>query len=100
MQQAIINAFFVIKECPAGKPSATVLAAGVSGSIVLVGVVSLIIWKLITMWMDREEYNQFEAEKKRIQFDDEVSSITIRSRQGGSGVMCSPQMWKVVGSWS
>ena len=76
-RKIILNiVFFVITDCPAGEPSASILAAGVSGSIVAVGVVLLIIWKLITTLMDREEYNKFEAEKSRIKFADDVSFIT------------------------
>lgn len=56
------------RSCPAGSPSAIILGSGVAGSVVAIGILSLIIWKIITTLMDRQEYKKFRAEVEEVEF--------------------------------
>ncbi|XP_036377350.1 integrin beta-1-like [Megalops cyprinoides] len=59
------------RECPAG-PDVVLITALVSGSIVLLGVALLLVWKLFTTIHDRREFARFqrELEKARWNMDD------------------------------
>lgn len=53
---------FLFLACPPGPPDATTLALGVSGAIFLVGLLLLLLWKLLTSFLDTMEYKKFETE--------------------------------------
>lgn len=66
---------FCLTECPVALDT-----AGISGIIiaitVLIGLLSLLIWKLITMFNDAREYAKFKKESENAG-QDRVSSILI-----------------------
>ncbi|KAL3282735.1 hypothetical protein HHI36_005905 [Cryptolaemus montrouzieri] len=54
------------KRCP---PNPLVWTGSVVGSIVLIALISLIIWKLFTSIYDRREYARFENERKNLKWN-------------------------------
>ncbi|KAI1891396.1 hypothetical protein AGOR_G00143390 [Albula goreensis] len=56
------------RECPAG-PDVVLITALVSGSIVLLGLVLLLVWKLFTTIHDRREFARFQRELDKAKWD-------------------------------
>ncbi|KAJ8395061.1 hypothetical protein AAFF_G00040120 [Aldrovandia affinis] len=56
------------RECPAG-PDVVLITALVSGSIVLLGLVLLLVWKLFTTIHDRREFVRFQRELGNAKWD-------------------------------
>ncbi|XP_076062859.1 integrin beta-PS-like isoform X2 [Oratosquilla oratoria] len=63
-----------LMECP---PDFNVLALvfGIIGAIVIVGLLTLIIWKIATSIQDRKEYAKFEEERKKAQWSQENNPL-------------------------
>lgn len=55
------------KSCPE-PPNILGLIIGIVGSIILAGIVSLIIWKLVTTIHDKNEYAKFEKERENMKW--------------------------------
>ncbi|XP_048862223.1 integrin beta-1-like [Brienomyrus brachyistius] len=56
------------KECPPG-PNVVLITAVVSGSVVLLGLALLLLWKLLTTIHDRREFARFQNEVERARWD-------------------------------
>ncbi|KAG5850493.1 hypothetical protein ANANG_G00083050 [Anguilla anguilla] len=56
------------RECPSG-PDVVLITALVSGSIVLLGLVLLLVWKLFTTIHDRREFARFQTELVKAKWD-------------------------------
>uniref|UniRef100_A0A672HIP5 Integrin beta n=1 Tax=Salarias fasciatus TaxID=181472 RepID=A0A672HIP5_SALFA len=55
---------FVCQECPSG-PNVMLITAVLSGSVVVLGVALLLLWKLLTSLHDRREFARFQSELER-----------------------------------
>ena len=62
-------------ECPKG-PDILVVLLSVMGAILLIGLATLLIWKLLITIHDRKEFAKFEEERARAKWD------TVRGRAG------------------
>lgn len=64
------SVLFVVKEreCPKG-PDVLVVLASVIASILLLGLVALLIWKLLITIHDRREFARFEEERSKAKWD-------------------------------
>lgn len=51
----------VFQECPPG-PNVILITAALSGSVVVLGVAILLLWKLLTSIHDRREFARFQRE--------------------------------------
>ncbi|XP_015214761.1 integrin beta-2 [Lepisosteus oculatus] len=52
------------RECPE-PPNIAAIVGGTVAGVALIGFALLLIWKLITSWMDLKEYQKFEKEKQK-----------------------------------
>ncbi|XP_061185830.1 integrin beta-3-like [Saccostrea echinata] len=50
------------KRCPAGPPNLLLVGLSIAGTILLIGLILLIIWKLLTLLYDHVEFSKFETE--------------------------------------
>jgi len=48
----------------------------VVGSILAIGILTLLLWKLLTMWHDRAEFQKFEKERAAARWD----TVWIKSK--------------------
>ncbi|XP_069589617.1 integrin beta-2 [Ranitomeya imitator] len=62
------------RECPEA-PNIFAIVGGTIAGVILIGVISLIIWKLITEVKDRKEWQRFEKEKQHVKWDKNVNPI-------------------------
>ncbi|XP_063789154.1 integrin beta-2 isoform X2 [Pseudophryne corroboree] len=62
------------RECPAA-PNIFAIVGGTIGGVILIGIFSLLIWKLITEITDRKEYQRFEMERQQAKWKTTVSPI-------------------------
>ena len=51
------------KHCP-GEINLIAVIAGTTGSTVLVGILIILIWKIVTTYYDKREFEKFERERK------------------------------------
>lgn len=57
-----------LPECPKG-PDILVVLLSVMGAILLIGLATLLIWKLLITIHDRKEFAKFEEERARAKWD-------------------------------
>uniref|UniRef100_A0A914VH59 Integrin beta n=1 Tax=Plectus sambesii TaxID=2011161 RepID=A0A914VH59_9BILA len=62
------------KECPGPVPVLPIVL-GVTGGIILLGVILLLLWKLLTFLHDRAEYAKFEKERAEAKWNTEENPI-------------------------
>lgn len=58
----------LLTECPKG-PDILVVLLSVMGAILLIGLATLLIWKLLITIHDRKEFAKFEEERARAKWD-------------------------------
>lgn len=60
--------YLCLPECPKG-PDILVVLLSVMGAILLIGLATLLIWKLLITIHDRKEFAKFEEERARAKWD-------------------------------
>ena len=65
---SLSRTLYVCVECPKG-PDILVVMAYVAGSILLLGLAALLIWKLWVTIHDRREYAKFEEERAKAKWE-------------------------------
>ncbi|KAM5153290.1 integrin beta-2 [Mantella aurantiaca] len=62
------------RECPEA-PNLIAIVGGTIGGVLLIGLCCLLIWKLITEFKDRKEYQRFEKEKQKAKWKNDINPI-------------------------
>ncbi|KAG9477504.1 hypothetical protein GDO78_002742 [Eleutherodactylus coqui] len=62
------------RECPEA-PNVFAIVGGTIGGVILIGLILLMIWKLVTEFKDRKEYQRFEKERQQVKWDKTVNPI-------------------------
>lgn len=66
--QLIFSSSLSLPECSSA-PDALTILLGVVGSILLIGIVLLAIWKLLVTIHDRREFAKFQSERSRARYE-------------------------------
>ncbi|XP_044159190.1 integrin beta-2 [Bufo gargarizans] len=73
-----VNNFYIKynpkRECPEG-PNIIAIVGGTVGGVLLIGLLSLFIWKLITYLQDKKEYQRFETERQQAKWNKSENPI-------------------------
>lgn len=62
------------RECPEA-PNLFAIVGGTIGGVLLIGVISLLIWKFVTEISDRREYTRFQQEQQKAKWNNSINPI-------------------------